>query len=173
MSRVIHRPVVRPDRIRCASRDAYSHIVTPPKLRQFVRQALVAATGASAPDRAQLASAFDLRREQLRMRLRPLFGTTATNALFARALHLSIVEFPWLVTVLPKNREGCALDGTESVATLLSPQAFGEGLAAVLAHDIELLTTFIGDDFVMPMVQDAWGGARLAQGAARSEGDNE
>ena len=38
-----------------------------------------------------------------------------------------------------------------------------EGLAAVLAHDIELLSTFVGDDLVRPLVHQAWGIAMLAE----------
>ena len=32
-----------------------------------------------------------------------------------------------------------------------------DGLATVLAHDIALLSTFVGEDLVLPLVQEAWG----------------
>ena len=32
-----------------------------------------------------------------------------------------------------------------------------EGLAAVLAHNIGLLSAFVGEDLVLPLVQQAWG----------------
>jgi hypothetical protein len=147
--------------------------VTSPKLRRFVSHALVAATGAASPTPTELATAFDVLCARLRTRLRPLFGATAINALFARSLHLSIAEFPWLADVVPNEGERCALDGFGPATAALPPQAIADGLATVLAHDIGLLTTFIGDDFVMPLVQDAWGATMLADGTARSEADHE
>ena len=38
-----------------------------------------------------------------------------------------------------------------------------EGLAAVLAHNIALLSAFVGEDLVLPLVQQAWGTAMLAE----------
>jgi hypothetical protein len=147
-------------------------MVNSPKLRRFVRHALVAATGTTSPNRMQLASAFDVLCDQLRTRLRPLFGATAISALFARALHLSTIEFPWLADVLPKDGERCSLDGIDAAAEAIPSQFFEEGLTAVLAHDIGLLATFIGDDFVMPLVQEAWGTTVLVEWSAQSEGDS-
>ena len=127
-----------------------------PKLRQFVQQALVGATGHTAPDKAQLASSFDLLCERLRARLHPLFGPTAITALFARALHVATAEFPWLADVVPKDGERCTPEGLERVGRAVSRDALEEGLAAVLAHEMGLLSAFIGEDFVMPLVQAAW-----------------
>jgi hypothetical protein len=147
-------------------------MLTAPKLQRFVSHALVTATGVATPDRAQLASAFDLLCEQLRRRLQPLFGATAVAALYARALHLATAEFPWLSDVIPKGGERCALDALEPVSDML-PRDLEEGLAAVLAYDVRLLTTFIGEDFVMPLVQEAWGATLLSEATARSGGDHE
>jgi hypothetical protein len=142
-----------------------------PKLRRFARHALVAATGATAPDPAQLASAFDVLCERLRMRLHPMFGTAAIAALFARSHRVATSDFPWLANVVPKDGERCSLDGLETVSRHLEPETMAEGLAAVLAHDIELLSTFIGDDLVMPLVQEAWGTASVSDRSARTEGN--
>src|SRR4051812_19010491 len=117
-------------------------MLSPPTLRRFVRHALVAATGVSDPSRAQLASAFDVLCEQLRVRLRPLFGATAISALFARALQLATGEFPWLTKVVPKGGERCSLEALALQNDALPPASLVEGLAAVLAHDIGLLATF-------------------------------
>jgi hypothetical protein len=54
-----------------------------PTLRRFVKHALIAATGANAPDRTQLAAAFDMLCDRLRARLHPMFGTAPVSALFA------------------------------------------------------------------------------------------
>ena len=148
-------------------------MLTSPKLRRFAKHALVAATGMANPNRAQIASAFNLLCEQLQARLRPLFGATAINALFARALHLATVEFPWLAHMVPKDGERCFLEAPEAASGALQPTSIAEGLAAVLAHDIGLLTTFIGEDFVMPLVQAAWGATLLSEQTARSEGEHE
>jgi hypothetical protein len=141
-----------------------------PKLRRFVIQALVAAAGEPAPDRARLAFAFDLLCERLLGRLHPLFGATAVAALFARALHLATAEFLWLSQAIPRDPQRCTL-GLEGVSEEIKPEALAEGLAAVLAHDIGLLSAFIGEDFVMPIVQAAW--ETTANGPARIEGDYE
>jgi hypothetical protein len=142
-----------------------------PKLRRFARHALVAAAGDPAPDQAQLASAFDVLCDRLRDRLHPLFGPAAITALFARALHVATGEFAWLADVVPTNGERCSLEGLERVSGTLERETLEEGLAAVLAHEIGLLSAFIGEDFVMPLVQAAWETTSI--GPARIEGDHE
>jgi hypothetical protein len=142
-----------------------------PKLRRFVTHALVAASGATAPDQAQLVSSFNLLCDRLRARLHALFGPTAIAALFARALHVATAEFPWLAAAVLKDGERCSLEGLERVGAAIERDAVEEGLATVLADTIGLLTTFIGDDFVMPLVQAAWETASI--GPTRIEGDHE
>jgi hypothetical protein len=141
------------------------------RVRRFVRHALVAATDDDSPDGAQLRAAFDLLCDQLWFRLRPLFGELALKALFARALHVARAEFSWLegVTVTVDNR--CALDGLDTVSRDLAPQVLAEGLAAVLAHQVALLSAFIGDDIVLPLVEQAWGAASTSERRASNEGD--
>jgi len=136
-------------------------ILSSPQLRRFVRRTLVEATGAKAIDRPQLASAFNTLCERLRRRLQPLFGTSAVTALFARALHVATAEFPWLADVIGKHGDGCSaniITGPEVEMASLE-----DGLAAVLAHNIGLLNMFVGDDLVLPLVQEAWGTAMLPE----------
>jgi hypothetical protein len=142
-----------------------------PPLRRFVRYALVATTGVTAPDLPQLAAAFDVLCDRLRARLHPMFGTAAIAALFARAHRMATSEFPWLSGVLPKDGERCALDGLEALSGRLEPNTMADGLAAALAHDIGLLSTFIGDDLVMPLVQEAWGTASVSDRPTKTEGN--
>jgi hypothetical protein len=142
-----------------------------PNLRRFVRRALVAASGQTAPDKAQLASSFDLLCERLRTRLHPLFGPSSVSALFARALHLATAEFGWVADIVPKGGERCSLEALERVAGAIDRDVFEEGLAAVLAHEMGLLSAFIGEDFVMPLVQAAWETTSI--GPARIEGKHE
>jgi hypothetical protein len=142
-----------------------------PNLRRFVRQALVGATGRATPDKTELASSFDLLCDRLRARLYPLFGPAAISALFARALHVATTEFAWLADVVPKDGERCSLEGLERVSSAIDRDTLEEGLAAVLAHEMGLLSAFIGEDFVMPLVQAAWETTGI--GSARIEGDHE
>jgi len=140
--------------------------LSPPSLRRFVRRALVDATGAASPDRAQLASAFDTLCERLRGQLLPLFGTTAVSALFVRAVHAATGEFPWLRELIRKDEHPCAGERIASAAQV-DNDTLEQGLAAVLAHNIGLLNTFVGEDLVLPLVQQAWGVIE----APRTEGE--
>jgi hypothetical protein len=142
-----------------------------PKLRHFVQQALVGATGQPAPAKTQLASSFDLLCDRLHVGLRPLFGPTAVTALFARALHVATAEFPWLADVVPKDGDRCSLKGLERVIGTIDRDALEQGLAAVLAHELGLLSAFIGEELVMPLVQVAW--EPTSVGPAQIEGDHD
>ena len=98
--------------------------------------------------------------ERLRQKLQSLFGTTAVNALFARALHVTAVEFPWLNESV--GQDGCSTDVIAAVREVPMDR-LEEGLAAVLAHNIALLSAFVGEDLVLPLVQQAWGTAMLTE----------
>jgi hypothetical protein len=141
------------------------------KLRRFVHHALISVGGHAVPDRPQLASSFDVLCDRLRSRLRPMFGPTAIAALIARALHVATAEFPWLADVVAKDGERCSLEGLERVSAEIELDAIQTGLAAVLAHEIGLLSAFIGEDFVMPLVQAAW--ETTSVGPAQIEGDHD
>jgi hypothetical protein len=137
-------------------------ILSSPSLRRFVRRALVDATGAAAPGRAQLASAFDLLCERLRGQLKPLFGATAVNALFVRAVHVATAEYPWLRELSPSDQDPCVSDRIASLGEV-DVETVAEGLAAVLAHNIGLLNALVGEDLVVPLVQQAWGAIDRAE----------
>ena len=141
------------------------------KLRRFVQHALTGAGGAAVPSRAQLASSFDVLCDRLRVRLHPVFGPTAIAALFVRAHHVATAEFPWLADVVARDRERCSLEGLERVSADIELETFHAGLAAVLAHEIGLLSAFIGEDFVMPLVQAAW--ETTSVGPVQIEGDHD
>ena len=86
-------------------------------------------------------------------------------------MHVATAEFAWLGDVVPKNGERCSLEGLDRVSGTMDREMLAEGLAAALAHEIGLLGGFIGEDFVMPLVQAAW--ESTAIGPARIEGDHE
>jgi hypothetical protein len=144
-----------------------------PALRRFVRHALTSGPGGPAPGPAQLASAFNRLCDRLRARLQPLFGATPVDALFARALHVATAEFPWLPEVIVDDDDRCSPEALDRVSADISRDALEAGLATVLAHDIGLLTAFIGEDFVMPLVQAAWDPPPPLPRPARIEGDHE
>lgn len=142
------------------------------QVRRFVRRALVDATGTLEPNRAQLATAFETLCEQLRARLQPLFGAGAVEALFGRSLHLATAEFPFLATLIPAHATRCSFDGLKTSDPEIEPEQLQAGLAAVLAQEIALLATFIGEDFVLSLVQQAWGTATRARNLTRPEDDD-
>lgn len=136
-------------------------------LRRFVRRALVDATGETAPGREQLAAAFDTLCERLRRQLLPLFGTAAVSALSARSVHAAAADFPWLRELTPDEESPCVAEPRIASVAQLDVDALKDGLAAVLAHNIALLNTFVGEDLVLPLVQQAWG----VIDAPRTEGE--
>ena len=136
-----------------------------PSLRRFVRRALVDTAGVEKPDRAQLASAFDTLCQRLRSGLQPLFGTAAVGALFMRSVHVAIGEYPWLADIVPKGQDSCTVHENARLANV-DVNTVHEGLATVLALNIGLLSAFVGEDLVLPLVQQAWG----VSGSSGSEG---
>jgi hypothetical protein len=141
------------------------------KVRRFAKHALVAATGVAAPDPAQLASAFDLLCARLRTQLQPIFGNDAITALFRRSVRIGTLEFAWLADIIPRDTELCSVDGLDKIGAHLEPELIAEGLAAVLANDVGLLSTFIGDDLVMPLIEEAWSTASLRDHPKSNEGN--
>jgi hypothetical protein len=131
------------------------------QVQRFVQRALVGAAGAGAPDPARILSSFTFLCERLRKQLQPLFGTAAVTALFARALHVATSDFPWLAEIVRKNGDGCSADAMTGIQGVEIDQLVN-GLSTVLANNIGLLSTFVGEDLVLPLVQQAWGTVMLA-----------
>jgi hypothetical protein len=127
-----------------------------PSLRRFVERALIDATGTPSPDTTQLAAAFDRLCARLHQGLQPLFGKTAVDALFARAVHVTTAEFPWVRELIPRGQDPCVSDAVSKLQSP-DPEDMKAGLAAVLAHNIGLLSGFVGEDLILPLVQQAWG----------------
>jgi hypothetical protein len=144
-----------------------------PTLRRFVKHALISGSDVPSPSVEQLAASFNQRCGQLRVRLQPIFGSAAIDALFARALRVAATEYPWLSKVIPEGTDGCSVDSVTRVSTEFALDAVADGLATLLAHDIGLLTTFIGADFVMPLVQAAWQTEQPHGTPATIEGDHD
>jgi hypothetical protein len=140
------------------------------ELHRLVRQALVGSTGVPAPDPAQLATAYEVLCKRLRTRLDAMFGGDATTALFARAHRLALSEFAWVANLVPNDTGGYSLDGGNGITPDIGPDLMAEGLAAVLTHTIALLSQFVGDDLIMPLVREAWGPASQKDISSPREG---
>jgi hypothetical protein len=132
-----------------------------PRLRRFVRRTLLDAAGTTAPDHPRIAEAFTKLCVPLQLRLQGLFGTTAVVALFARARHVAAAEFPWVTALIPDNGGGCSVHAIEAIRGI-DAGLVADGLAALLAHNIGLLNTFVGEDLILPLVEDAWGSTLVA-----------
>jgi hypothetical protein len=87
-------------------------------------------------------------------------------ALYVRSVHIATGEYPWLGEFARNARDSCSVDGIATLGSV-DVDTLHEGLATVLAHNIGLLSAFVGEDFVLPLVQQAWG----VSGASGSESD--
>jgi hypothetical protein len=92
--------------------------------------------------------------EKLRESLSPLAGARGFRTLLARALNLAKVESPWL-SKLVVSPDGSLIipDGLEPAA---APNDAARGGAALVAHLLELLATFIGEALTLRLVQQKW-----------------
>ena len=126
-----------------------------PELRNLARRALAASSG-SETDLSRIASGFNALRANLRRGLDPLVGAVATEALFDRSVRLSAEQFGWLPGVLPKNIAGTRRELTIDAAVLPPAPEFADGLASALAHTVAILTDFLGEDLIRPIVERAW-----------------
>jgi len=93
--------------------------------------------------------------ERLRLHLAKFVGLAGYHALLSRALALAATEEPSVRCVqlqplgLLQVPESCAADETERWAQ------------ALLARQIDLLVTFVGEALTMRLIQDIWPQAKL------------
>jgi hypothetical protein len=110
---------------------------------------------------AALAAAAERALQKLGRPLGRLVGAEGYLALVRRALHLARSGHPLLRDVRLRD----APDGAHPAGTLMGlpaavrdagPALAGDALAAVLAHVIGLLVTFIGSDLTTRTLREAW-----------------
>jgi hypothetical protein len=136
-------------------------------LQRFVRLVLVEAAGGVEANRSQFASGFISLRERLRQHLEPPFGSIVVTELFTRALSGAAADFPWLSEVIGKNGHEYSANAVAAIQHV-DVSRLEDGFATVLTSTIGLLNTFIGQDLVLPLVHEAWGGD-AGLGPARTE----
>lgn len=95
---------------------------------------------------------------RLRGRLVPLIGRIGFTALFRRALRLAQGEFPALVVLTINEGAEPWLAGTRELAAAHGddPDLVEGALAAILAHFIALLDTFIGETLTRRVIGEGW-----------------
>ena len=122
--------------------------------RQVARHALIQRFGA-APTHQQVGEGFSGLRDRLSETFIAVFGAIAIDALFERSRYLTAQEFAWLPDVMP-GPSATSLDLAALCRVKTADEAL-DGIATMLAHDIGLLATLVGDDLVWPLVEKAWG----------------
>ena len=123
------------------------------RFRPLARQALVDVVGVDAPNERKITEGFNTLNDQLVTALQPLFGADPTRALVTRSQQLAEKDYAFLHAIL-KQENGRLHAGVEGQQ--LSPDELMAALSAVLAHEIDLLTALVGEDFVLPLVSRAW-----------------
>ena len=123
------------------------------RFRPLARQALVDIVGADAPTDRTITEGFNTLSDQLSAALQRLFGMDPTRALVERSQQLAEKDYAFLHAILKHDngRLHAGLDGQT-----LQPDELMSALSAVLAHELDLLTTLLGEDFVLPLVSRAW-----------------
>jgi len=96
--------------------------------------------------------------EKLRISLTRFAGADGFTSLLRRTLALARVEAPSLnrITVKPD----CSMDGLEALAAEETDGGV-EATAALTAHLLGLLVTFIGEPLTLRLVREAWPDAPL------------
>ena len=107
------------------------------------------------------------------LRLARLVGGAGCMALLERALHLAKAECPALGGVRAAAEPAGRFEGLRDSVRVVPPAQAREALAALPAHCIGLLATFIGEDLALRLVDGIWpevsltGAHRAAEEAGR------
>ncbi len=124
-----------------------------PKLKLFARRLLAYEAELSHSPEAPDSTAFRVC-EKLRHPLGKLLGATGFRALLSRALALAGAEVPWL-RELQLKADG-SVEWLVHKDKKLKTQLVDQGEAALVAHLIGLLVTFIGADLTLRIFHDIW-----------------
>ena len=105
--------------------------------------------------------------EKLRRPLSTYAGAAGFQSLLSRALSVAKVEQPWLsaVQIMPDGSITFSPEAEEQMATE-SATAAG---AALVAHLLVLLATFIGEALTLRLVQDVWPNVAVGESKPRGK----
>jgi hypothetical protein len=131
-----------------------------PQLKSLAQRLLVH-EAKNSPNPAKLAEALEVCCQRLHRRLDPLVGAGGFRALLDRALFLAKKEHAWLEGVEIQAYPGCELNALNEAMTGRKPSEIRETLTIILANVIWLLVTFIGEDIVYGLIEEAWPGTKL------------
>ena len=132
-----------------------------PQLKSLAQRLLVH-EAKNSPNPAKLAEALEVYCQHLHKRLDPLVGAGGFRALLDRALFLAKKEHPWLEGVEIQAYPGCGLKALNEAMAGRQPGEIRETLTIILANVIWLLVTFIGEDIVYGLIEEAWPGTKIA-----------
>jgi hypothetical protein len=139
-----------------------------PQLKSLAQRLLVH-EAKNSPSPAKLAEALEVCCQRLHKRLDPLVGAGGFRALLDRALYLAKKEHPWLKGVEIQAYPGCELKALNEAMTRRQPTEIRETLTIILANVLWLLVTFIGEDIVYGLIEEAWPGTRIGATASISK----
>jgi CheY-like chemotaxis protein len=101
---------------------------------------------------------------KLCLRLAKVVTPAGCQSLLARAIHIAAVDAPFLQGVRAGVIPAASLEGVQEATRGVPTELAQAGLAAVLAHLLGLLATFIGDDLTARLVRDVWSDAPIGRG---------
>jgi hypothetical protein len=132
-------------------------------------QRLLVHEAKNSPSPAKLAEALNLCCQRLQKRLDLLVGAGGFRALLDRALYLAKKDHPWLKGVELQAYPACELKGLNEAMTGREPTEIRETLTIIFANVIWLLVTFIGEDIVYGLIEEAWPGTKIGATASISK----
>lgn len=142
-----------------------------PGNRDLARRLLTYEAGDVRERPTQVVAAGERVLQELTDHLARWFGTDGVDALFARALDRTRIEFPVLVAIVReapgKVRVGELTDATPSH----DPAVLAEGLVALIAAMIGLLERLVGVDMARRLVEQRWP-ERTAGAPDTQDGEN-
>ena len=139
-----------------------------PQVKSLAQRLLVY-EAKNSPSPAKLAEALESCCQRLHKRLDPLVGVGGFRALLDRALYLAKIERPWLKEVEIHDYPGCELKALNEAMTGRQSTEISETLTIILANVIWLLVTFIGEDIVYGLIEEAWPDTKIGPIASISK----
>lgn len=124
-----------------------------PKVKDLASRLMAVESAAGKRASVHSSSAFRVC-DKLRQPLSRLAGIAGFRALLSRALALASGEVRWLKAV-HINAEG-SLEAMDEAEAQLSRDDGAKGEIVLVAHLLGLLVTFIGEELMLRVVQEAW-----------------